>query len=513
MIIKYLDKKNIEISILSYIIQKRKNFEDFLLFPEEAFINQLYKEMYLYIKENFNNKDSFSLSKFLMKKEISQEILEFLYNAKFEISFEEIKEAFIEYTNENLLNKLTMLNKNEKLEEKEQKAKNILEKIEEVKSLKFEEKNSFYCIEAYSKYLEEAKEQLQQGNISGVSTGINELDKITMGLKDGEYILIAARPSMGKTSLATEFFISALNSNRSGVNVLFSLEMPIEQIMGRIIAQRSNNLSLKETIHGIINNPVKKEKIDSILEELMYTNMIIEDYSNSRLNRTIEKIESQLKKIEKKYGKINFIEIDYVQLIDTEKSFISQRDKITYISNKLQKISKIFKCPVVVLSQLNRELEKRIDKRPILSDLRDSGSLEQDADIIIFIYRHEVYLEQELKEKIQKSKSDTTLLQQELESIKQSPYTKAELIVRKNRNGPTGIAECYFIKKNTKFTDTLPVELTVKEVSIEKIEDPEIKKILYKNKTNTKNNIDNQVDNYYNDTNNNTNEIKIPDIF
>jgi len=513
MIVKYLDKKNIEMSILSYIIQKKENFEDLLLFPEESFNNQLYKEIYLYIKNDFNNKNSFSLSRFLIKKEISKDVLHFFYNADFQIGFEEIKEAFIEYTTENLLNKLTKLNKNEDLKEKENKVKNILEKIEEVKSLEFQEKNSSYCIELYSQYLEEAKEQIQQGNISGISTGISELDNITMGLKDGEYILVAARPSMGKTSLATEFFISALNSNRPGINVLFSLEMPIEQIMGRIVAQKSNNLSLKETIHGMIDDPAKKKEIDNILEEFIYKDIIIEDYSNSRANRTIERIEAQLKKIEKKYGRINFIEIDYVQLIDTEKNFMSQRDKITYISNKLQKISKMFKCPVVVLSQLNRELEKRIDKRPILSDLRDSGSLEQDADIIIFIYRDEVYLEQELKEKIQKSKSDITLLQQKLESIKRSPYTKAELIVRKNRNGPTGIAECFFIKKNTKFIDTLPANIGVKEISIEEIEDPEIKNILYKNNKNTQNNIDNQNNNYYNGNINNENDIEMPDIF
>ena len=483
MIIKYVDKKNIEITILSYIVQKKENFEDFLLFKKESFLNDLYQEIFQYIKTSMEEKNNFALSGFLIKKDVSNEFINVLYNSKFEISFEELKQAFIEYSKENLIEKIIDISKKRKIEtkEKENFIKELLEEIEEIKNLEFQEKDSSYCINLYSQHLENASKQIKEGNISGISTGIYSLDNITMGLKDGEYILVAARPSMGKTSLATEFFISALNSKRPGVNVLFSLEMPIEQIMGRIIAQKSNNLSLKETIHGMINDAQKKEEIENILEKLLYKDMIIEDYSDTKSNRTIERIESQLKKIEKKYGKINFIEIDYVQLIDTEKFFNSQRDKITYISNRLQRISKMFKCPIVVLSQLNRELEKRIDKRPILSDLRDSGSLEQDADIIIFIYRNEVYLEQELKEKIQKSKGDVSLLEQELQSLKNSDYTKAELIVRKNRNGPTGIAECYFIKHNTKFTDILPPNIGVKEISLNELkEDEQLKEILYK---------------------------------
>ena len=491
MTIKFVNRENIEISVLSYIVQKKDSFEEFLLFPS-VFINPLYREMYEFIKKEYEVSNNFALSKLIVQKDVKEEEIYFLYNAKLEIDFEELKVAFIEYAQDNIIGQVIQVSQNAiEIKEKESNIKSLMEQVEDIKTLEYKEKNTNYCLDLYSKHLEERKKQAELCEFSGVSTGISTLDNITMGLKDGEYVLVAARPSMGKTSLATEFFISAMKSkNREGVNVLFSLEMPVEQIMGRIITQNSSNLTLKETIHGVIQKEESEREINDILEELNKYQFIIEDYSDSKSRRTIERIESQLKTIEKKYGKINFIEIDYVQLVDTERNFASQRDKITYISNKLQQFSKMFKCPIVVLSQLNRELEKRIDKRPILSDLRDSGSLEQDADIVIFIYRKEVYLEAELKEKMQQAKGDVSLIEEELNSLRTKKYTNAELIVRKNRNGPTGIAEAFFIKNNTKIVDTLPVNIDVHIYSMSEVKDPELQAILYEpeNKTEKENN-------------------------
>ena len=259
--------------------------------------------------------------------------------------------------------------------------------------------------------------------ITGLSSGYSDLDQKTTGFQPGDLIIVAARPSMGKTTFAMNLAEhAALNAEKP--TVIFSLEMPAEQIMNRMLA------SLGRIDQGRIRTGQLDENDWASLSSTMSIlldkgNMFIDD--SSALTPT--ELRSRARRIARDHGGISMIMVDYLQLMRVPSLSENRTLEISEISRSLKALAKELKCPVIALSQLNRGLEQRADKRPINSDLRESGAIEQDADLIMFIYRDEVYNEESEHKGI------------------------AEIIIGKQRNGPIGKIRLTFQGKYSRFDD------------------------------------------------------------
>ncbi|GAC30900.1 replicative DNA helicase [Glaciecola pallidula DSM 14239 = ACAM 615] len=265
-------------------------------------------------------------------------------------------------------------------------------------------------------------ELVKQGlEITGVSTGYTDLDSKTSGLQRSDLIIVAARPSMGKTTFAMNLCENAMMLQDKPV-LVFSLEMPAEQIMMRMLASlsRVNQTHIRTAqlddeewarMSGTIKTLKKKD------------NLYIDDSSGL----TPMELRTRARKIARDKGGLSLIMIDYLQLMRVPSLSENRTLEIAEISRSLKALAKELEVPVVALSQLNRTLEQRADKRPINSDLRESGSIEQDADLIMFIYRDEVYNEAS-----------------EMKGI-------AEIIIGKQRNGPIGTSRLTFQGQFSRF--------------------------------------------------------------
>ncbi len=442
-----LNQKNIEAIYIKYIINQEDNYNLLLKDIEpDFFLNPVLKNLYQKLKKG----EEASIA--LLKIGLSDKQKEYFSNKKL-ISTDpmKLKKYLVNVYKERYLKETAILINKSSPEKKEQLIKEVNEKLKKLEIYEVRPNDAKNCISDYEKFLKNAREAKLQGQI-GIPTGIKELDEKIMGLKNIEYILLAARPSMGKTSLATKFFLQSIYDNKQeGVPVFFSLEMEKEQLMGRMVAQASKSLHLKHTIFGDENN---NGEIKDILNSLKQKQFYIEDYKEASLPNGItpDLIDSTLESIRNKEGKISLIIIDYIQLIEHMNKMLQGANKLREISGAIKSLARKYGCPVVVLSQLNRELEKRNDKRPKMSDLKESGALEENADIIMFVYRAAVYLEKELKERLAETPDAPDLVKQ-LELLRDREITEAEIIIDKNRNGPTGIANTYFKKASTNFDD------------------------------------------------------------
>lgn len=258
------------------------------------------------------------------------------------------------------------------------------------------------------------------GDITGLTTGFIDLDRMTSGLQPSDLVIVAGRPSMGKTSFAMNLIENAaLVSDRP--LMVFSMEMPAEQLvirmlssLGRIDQSRVRNGKLEQD---------DWPKLASATEKLKGTQVFIDD--TPALTPT--ELRSRVRKLIREEGDLGMIMVDYLQLMRVAGSNEGRTAEISEISRSLKAIAKEFKCPVVALSQLNRSLEQRPNKRPVNSDLRESGAIEQDADVIMFIYRDEVYNEDSPEKGV------------------------AEIIIGKQRNGPIGTCRLSFQGQFTRF--------------------------------------------------------------
>lgn len=250
--------------------------------------------------------------------------------------------------------------------------------------------------------------------ITGINTGYQDLNKKTAGLQQSELIIIAARPSMGKTTFAMNLCENAAMIYNKPV-LIFSLEMPVEQIMIRMLASlsRVNQTHIRT---GQLNDEDWARISSTINILLKKKNIYIDDSSGL----TPSEVRSRSRKIYRENKGLSLIMIDYLQLMRVPSLSENRTLEIAEISRTLKSLAKELQVPIIALSQLNRSLEQRADKRPVNSDLRESGSLEQDADLVIFIYRDEVYNENS-----------------DLKGI-------AEIIIGKQRNGPTGTIRLTF---------------------------------------------------------------------
>ncbi|MEH6518682.1 MAG: replicative DNA helicase [Halioglobus sp.] len=259
------------------------------------------------------------------------------------------------------------------------------------------------------------------GDITGLSTGFADLDGMTSGLQDSDLVIVAGRPSMGKTSFAMNLVENAVLAQKKPI-LVFSMEMPAEQLVIRMLSSigRINQTRIR-------NGKLEQEdwpKLSAAVSKLKDARLYIDD--TAALSPT--ELRSRARRIARENGgELGMIMVDYMQLMQISGSSEGRTAEISEISRNLKAIAKEFTCPVVALSQLNRSLEQRPNKRPINSDLRESGAIEQDADVIMFIYRDEVYNED-------------------------SPDKgTAEIIIGKQRNGPIGTTRLAFQGEFTRF--------------------------------------------------------------
>lgn len=259
-------------------------------------------------------------------------------------------------------------------------------------------------------------------SVTGVPTGFTELDELTHGLQRGDLVIVAARPSMGKTAFSMNVALYAAVSGKVPV-IVFSLEMPKEHIAMRLLCSLGKIDSHKLQTGQL--EQVDWDNLANATSKIMDAPMVIDDKGGISVMH-IRKVASQVKA---ELGELGMIVIDYLQLMQGSGRTNSREQEISEISRGLKAIAKEFGIPVIALSQLNRDLERRQDRRPMMSDLRESGAIEQDADIIMFIYRDEVYHEET---------EDAGI---------------AEIIVAKHRNGEIGTKRLAFIGKYTKFAN------------------------------------------------------------
>ncbi|WGC20666.1 SPI-7-type island replicative DNA helicase [Enterobacter ludwigii] len=261
--------------------------------------------------------------------------------------------------------------------------------------------------------------------ITGTSTGFEDLDAMTSGLQPGDLVLIAARPSMGKTAFLLSLLLNALMKHSDAVGQFYSLEQPTDQILMRMFASLGS-VDLTHLKSGLMDDEDWARVSDAcaIMSGELIDRLIIDDTGSL----TPAMLRVRARRNARRYGHPSIIGLDYLQLMrcpDQE----NRTQEIAEISRSLKALAKEMKCPVVALSQLNRQLESRADKRPNNGDLRDSGALEQDADVIVFIYRDEVYHE---------NTDDKGI---------------AEIIISKQRQGPTGTIRLQYEGRYTRFSD------------------------------------------------------------
>ncbi|ADN08390.1 replicative DNA helicase [Sulfurimonas autotrophica] len=291
--------------------------------------------------------------------------------------------------------------------------------------------------------MEYIKEMKARGNsvLVGVDTGFKELNKMTTGFGKGDLVIIAARPAMGKTS----FVLNTVNSlilQGKGV-AFFSLEMPAEQLMLRLLSIQTS-IPLQKLRVGDMNDD-QWSNLNGAIDRMNSVKLFVDDQGSININQ----LRSKLRKLKNQHPEIEIAVIDYLQIMQG----IGNQDRhlqVSEISRGLKMLARELEMPIVALSQLNRGLESRNDKRPMLSDIRESGSIEQDADIILFVYRDDVYLYKEEKEREKAAKAEgkeftSTYIEKEEED--------AEIIIGKQRNGPTGHVKLVFQKKLTRFVD------------------------------------------------------------
>ena len=283
-----------------------------------------------------------------------------------------------------------------------------------------------------------------QGNayLIGETTGFDALDRKTTGFNKGDLVIIAARPAMGKTSFVLNTALQNIE-NGSGV-IFFSLEMPAEQLMMRLLSAKTR-IPLQNVRKGDLDDK-QWSQVTQAFEDLNTKKLFVDDSGSVNINQ----LRARVRKIAgNPQNNIKMVVIDYLQLMQGTGSK-ARHEEVSEISRGLKLLAREMDLPILALSQLNRGLEARPDKRPMLSDIRESGSIEQDADIIMFVYRDDVYKE---RDEIRKEKESKDKGEDYKSAFINKPIEEAEIIIGKQRNGPTGTVKLDFHKELTKFVD------------------------------------------------------------
>jgi len=256
----------------------------------------------------------------------------------------------------------------------------------------------------------------------GISSGFPDLDRLTGGFRPGQLIVVAARPAMGKTSFALNIGFNASMYKDKKIGI-FTMEMASDELLMRMISSASE-VNMDTMLKGYGMDENKMLRITQVAEALSNKPIYIDDNGTN----TALDIRAKARRLKAELGGLDLIVIDYLQLMSSPKNRDNRQQEIAEISRSLKILAKELSIPVMALSQLNRGLESRDDKRPRLSDLRESGAIEQDADLVMFIYRDDYYYADKSEKK-----------------------GLAEIIIGKNRHGATGSIELSFIKEYTSF--------------------------------------------------------------
>ena len=263
-----------------------------------------------------------------------------------------------------------------------------------------------------------------EGSITGISSGYTEFDKLTAGLQPGDLIIVAGRPSMGKTTLAVNIAENAAIGSRVAT-AIYSMEMPAQQLAFRMIS----SLGRVDQSHLRTGNFPDEDwsRINTAVQLMSDAPIYIDDTPG--LSPT--EIRARARRLQREHG-LGLIVVDYLQLMQVPGNKENRATEISEISRSLKALAKELSVPIIALSQLNRSVEQRTDKRPVMSDLRESGAIEQDADMIIFIYREEVY------------------------NVDTPRKGIADISIAKQRNGPIGDFPLTFVGRYTKFENWVP---------------------------------------------------------
>lgn len=304
---------------------------------------------------------------------------------------------------------------------------NLLSKLEiEIFNLanEFKDQEILSSAQLLNNMFTELKEKFLNPKLPGLTSGFMKLDLLTQGFQNSDLIILAGRPSMGKTALSLNITLNIIKTSRLPV-ILFSLEMSKEQIMYRLLSLETNINQMRLKSGKLYQNDwAKLTKIIQIISKLPF-------FIDDTANLSIQDIRLKLKTILLKQTKIGVVIIDYLQLMRNPEFKKSNRvQELSDITRSLKNLAREFNVPIIALSQLSRNVDNRIDQKPILSDLRESGSIEQDADLVLMLYR--------------------------AKGINLSPTERfliTELIIAKQRNGPTGTIKFKFDKTQMKFIE------------------------------------------------------------
>ncbi len=308
---------------------------------------------------------------------------------------------------------------------------------------------------ALSDAINMASEAYQRdGTLSGMATGLSDLDRLMGGMQRSDLIILAARPAMGKTALATNIAYNVASKYKSevgadgqiktidgGIVGFFSLEMSSEQLATRILAEQAR-ISSSDIRRGKIHES-QFHRLVEISNQMEQIPLYIDDSGGI----TISQLVARARRLKRQKG-LDFLIVDYLQLLSgsSDNNNMNRVQELTQITTSLKALAKELDVPILALSQLSRQVEARDDKRPQLADLRESGSIEQDADVVLFVYREEYYL----KNKEPKEGSPEHLKwQSEMEAV----HGRADIIIGKQRHGPTGTVQLSFEAQYTKFSN------------------------------------------------------------
>jgi replicative DNA helicase len=299
-----------------------------------------------------------------------------------------------------------------------------------------------------------AKAYQRDGKLSGLATGLHDMDRMMGGLQSSDLVILAGRPGMGKTALATNLAYNIARAWRGevrpdgrtesvngGIVGFFSLEMSSEQLATRIIAEQSGIPSFKIRRGEI--DPSDFDKIAEIAREMETIPLYIDETGGI----SIAQLTARARRLKRQKG-LDMLVVDYIQLLSGSSNRAAQGrvQEITEITTGLKALAKELNVPIVALSQLSRQVESRDDKRPQLSDLRESGSIEQDADVVLFVFREEYYLK---NKEPRPGTEEHFKWQAEMDAV----MGKAEVIIGKQRHGPTGTIQLHFEANVTRFGD------------------------------------------------------------
>jgi replicative DNA helicase len=294
----------------------------------------------------------------------------------------------------------------------------------------------------------------RDGKLSGLSTGLRDLDSKLGGLQASDLVVLAGRPGMGKTALATNIAYNVakawqgevradghMSTVNGGIVGFFSLEMSAEQLATRIISEQTG-ISSSKMRRGDIDDS-HFEKIKDRVIEIQHLPLFIDETGGV----SVAQLAARARRLKRQRG-LDLIVIDYIQLMQgsTRRAMEGRVQEVTEITTNLKALAKELKVPILALSQLSRQVESREDKHPQLSDLRESGSIEQDADVVMFVYREEYYL-------MNKEPRPGTVEHEKWQADMEAVLGKAEVIIGKQRHGPTGTVNLQFNAEVTRFAD------------------------------------------------------------